>query len=364
VAVLDTFQPAPFDGAAITHLLQGTPAIPTLVLLHEHGGHRQPRGRKQTRGTEDYARLPAPIDELVLRVQALILRAGLRLPVEPTTTRHGQVLAVFGLKGGIGRSTIAANLAVGLTQNYGYRVALVDGDLWYSAQRALLDLHGDRDITRLRHLGAELDEHALSEVLVPHASGVQVLLAPAEPTLVETIPPDLLAQAAAAYRAQFDFVIVDTHPSMEEYVLQVLDIADRIMLVTTPELGPIRSTVEVLHLAEKLGWEQKLMLVVNRADSGVDTDHLAAALGRPVEATIVSAGKPVLAAGNLGKPLLMTDRDGTERITRDLNRLVARVAGEPEPGTASGGAAPRRSLWSWCARWWGTTAAKSAAPSL
>jgi pilus assembly protein CpaE len=253
---------------------------------------------------------------------------------------------------------------VGLAQNFGYRVALVDGDLWYSAQRALLDLHGDKDITRLRHLGAELDEHALTEVLVPHASGVQVLLAPAEPTLVETIPPDLLAQAAAAYRAQFDFVIVDTHPSMEEYVLQVLDVADRILLVTTPELGPIRSTVEVLHLAEKLGWEQKLMLVVNRADSGVDTEHLAAALGRPVDATIVSAGKPVLAAGNLGKPLVMTDRDGKERITRDLHRLVARIAGEPDPGVEGGRSEPRRSLWSWCTQWWSPTATESQPQSL
>jgi pilus assembly protein CpaE len=354
IAVLDTYHPAPFSFAAVYRLLHEPPAVPTLLLLHERAGQAPPV--EALPPSDDYARLPARIDELVLRVQALLVRAGLpvtgetaagqaTLAREAPRFHHGQVIAVYGPKGGVGRSTIAVNLAVGLARFYGQQVVLLDADLWFGDVPVLLDLQSEKSLISLVDSAEHLDLDALREVLVPHASGVHVLFGAPEASLVETIPPSLPSRVASAYRTLFDFVVVDTHPSMEEYMVQLLETADRILLVTTPELSAIRSTSEVLRLAGQLGWAHKLLLVLNRANSGVRVEQIERTLGMKVDATVVSAGPRVVDAANRGQPVLQTDTAGKEPITRDLARLVARVASAPEPTLTEGAPAARRPLW-------------------
>jgi pilus assembly protein CpaE len=359
VAVLDTYRPSSYSFAAAYRQLHLAPPVPTLLLLSEGPG--QPPVPRDSGTQDDYARMPARIDELVLRVQALIIRAGLPLPSLPPPPppsapasqvhheaprlRDGQIIVMFGPKGGVGRSTIATNLAVGLAQRYDKQVVLVDADLWFGDVSVLLDLRGERSFASLVDHGEQLDLDVLRDVLIPHTSGVRALLAPPEPALVEMIPPYLPARVANAYRALFDFVIVDTHPSMEEYMLQLLEIADRILLVTTPELSSIRNTGQVLKLANTLGIRDKLLLVLNRANSGVQIEHLEQTLGVRADFTLVSAGARVVEAANQGMPVLLMDPTGKEQITRDMGKLVARIADEPEPQWDTKPTATRRSIW-------------------
>jgi pilus assembly protein CpaE len=362
VAVLDTFRPSSYSFAAAYRLLHQDPPVPTLMLLTEGPG--APPVPRDGSTLDDYARMPARIDELALRIQALVLRAGLALPATappppppPSHTpaaalsgdvprfRNGEMIVMFGPKGGVGRSTIATNLAVGLAQRYEKQVVLVDADLWFGDVSVLLDLRGERSFASLVDHGDQLDLDVLRDVLVSHSSGIKALLAPPEPALVETIPPFLPARVATAYRALFDFVIVDTHPSMEEYMLQLLEVADRILLVTTPELSSIRNTGQVLKLANTLGLRDKLTIVLNRANSGVQMEHLEQTLGVRVDHTILSAGPRVVEAANQGMPVLLMDPGGREQITRDLGRLVAKIAGEPEPQWDGKPAATKRTRW-------------------
>jgi pilus assembly protein CpaE len=361
VAVLDTFRPSSYSFAAAYRLLHQDPPVPTLMLLTEGPG--APPVPRDGSALDDYARMPARLDELVLRVQALVLRAGLALPEAPVSAsapaptpvaahhgdmprfHNGQMIVMFGPKGGVGRSTIATNLAVGLAQKYDKQVVLVDADLWFGDVSVLLDLRGERSFASLVDHSEQLDLDVLRDVLVSHPSGIKALLAPPEPALVETIPPFLPARVATAYRSLFDFVIVDTHPSMEEYMLQLLEVADRILLVTTPELSSIRNTGQVMKLANTLGLRDKLTIVLNRANSGVQMEHLEQTLGVRVDHTILSAGPRVVEAANQGMPVLLMDPGGREQITRDLGRLVAKIAGEPEPQWDGKAASTRRARW-------------------
>jgi pilus assembly protein CpaE len=195
----------------------------------------------------------------------------------------------------------------------------------------LLDLPREPSIADLVGFGEYLDPDVLRRVLHPHPSGVRVLCAPPQPALVETIPAALPARVARVCHTAFDFVVVDTGASLDEYVVEVLDVADRILLVTTPELGSLRSCREVVNLAPTLGWRDKLRLVVNRANVGVDLSQVEQTLGLPVTASIVSAQAQAVAGANLGKPMLVLDPTGTARVTRDLGGLVAQLVGEPEP---------------------------------
>ncbi|HEY7065331.1 MAG TPA: AAA family ATPase [Chloroflexota bacterium] len=361
VAVLDTFRPSSYSFAAAYRLLHQDPPVPTLLLLTEGPG--SPPVPRDGSALDDYARMPARTDELVLRVQALVLRAGLALPAASAPAppaahaaaplapgdlprfHNGEMIVMFGPKGGVGRSTIATNLAVGLAQRYDKQVVLVDADLWFGDVSVLLDLRGERSFASLVDHGEQLDLDVLRDVLVSHPSGIKALLAPPEPALVETIPSYLPARVANAYRALFDFVIVDTHPSMEEYMLQLLEVADRILLVTTPELSSIRNTGQVLKLANTLGLRDKLTIVLNRANSGVQMEHLEQTLGVRVDHTILSAGPRVVEAANQGMPVLLMDPGGREQVTRDLGRLVAKIANEPEPQWDGKPASTRRTLW-------------------
>jgi MinD-like ATPase involved in chromosome partitioning or flagellar assembly len=348
VAVLDTYQPAPYSFAAIYRFLHEAPAVPTLIVLHGEPTGPSPIWAT-TPNTDDYARLPMPLAALQLRVQALLLHAGLPLPPPETSSAAseaprrpaGKLVAVFGAKGGLGCSTIAANLAVALAQHHDQRVALIDANLWFGNLATLLDVRGDKTLATLAATADHLDVDVLTDVLVPHASGVQLLLPP-KPTQVETIPPSLPARVAQAYRLLFDYVIVDTHPSLEEYVLQVLEGADQILLVTTPELAAIGCTAQVLALAPALGLRNKLLLVLNRANSGVRLEHLEHTLGMRVDATIVSAGQRVVSAANRGVPLVALDPQGTAQVTRDLVALANRLRGATEPDEQR---APSRSAW-------------------
>jgi hypothetical protein len=132
VAVLDTRSLAAYSPAAVYTMLQEVPAVPVLFLL-------DPRARPPAELTDhdDCARTDLSIDELVVRVHALLVRAGLRTlapplaaPLEPAagTLRfhNGRVVAVFGPKGGVGTTTIAANLGLGLVQSYGKQVVAVE----------------------------------------------------------------------------------------------------------------------------------------------------------------------------------------------------------------------------------------------
>jgi pilus assembly protein CpaE len=356
VAVLDTTQPAPFSFAELYRLLHEPPSIPTLVLLLTRASQAEWTQKQDDTSLDDYELWPAALEEVRLRVQALLVRAGfpaqgpapsVSAPVELPHVHPSQVVVVFGPKGGVGSSMIAANLAVGLALLYRKQVVAVDADLWFGDLGLLLNLKSDRDITALVKRADQLDLDALREVLHLHPTGLQVLLGPAELTQVETIPVGFAARVVGAYRSLFDFVVVDAEPTLDEDVLQLLQVADCIVLVTTPEISSIRCAGQVIQLAPKLGWTDKRVLVLNDLTNyGVQLEDVQKALGLVVDATIASDGQSVVHAANYGQPMLLSDPAAEKRLTRDLRHLLTLVAGAPIPTESQGSTnqgKPRRS---------------------
>jgi pilus assembly protein CpaE len=338
IAVLDAAWPVQCTVDVMHRLLYQSPPVPTLLLVHQEND--RPLHQVDISAFDDYVWMPMPVDQLILRVEVLRRRVGQSSTmVSPTIVPalrarcapRGEVITILGPKGGVGRSTLAVNLAVGLAQFHGKAVGLVDADLWFGDVAVLLDVGGEQSIAALVDTGEYLESGMLRAAMVGHVSGVHVLQAPPNLELVETIPEDLPARVVDASRAMFDFTVVDMPTNLDEYALQLLDIADRIVLITTPELSALRSTAKILKLAPSLGWRNKLVLVLNRADSGVRLQDLEKALGMRVDVSIGSAGRRLVDAANRGQPMLLTDSTGRERITRDLQRLVAQVVGEPAP---------------------------------
>jgi pilus assembly protein CpaE len=218
--------------------------------------------------------------------------------------RAGEVIAVFGVKGGVGKTTIAVNLAVGLARAEDRKTLLVDADLYFGDVSVLLDVAPKRSIFDLCDL-ADLEVGMLTRLVAEHASGVSILSSPPDLTTVELLRAERLAAAINAYRDAFDYVVVDMPSALNEHTLQILDVADRILLATTPEVSAIHQTGRFISVAETLGYRNKIQLILNRADAGVSPTTVEEILKTRVEATVVSAGRAAVSAGNRGTPLLL-----------------------------------------------------------
>jgi len=341
VAVFDA-ELATDDGFPLEDIYTKLRNLPLLVLLQTDSESTLPTDA-QRNTPEEFARKPITASVLALRVKALVLAAGLPLPIAAPTLVNtqgpldlraddprGEMTVVFSVKGGSGKSTIAANLAVGLATIYSAQTLMVDADLWFGDIGVLLNLSSNRSSFDVCGTD-DPDLFALPKATVQHSSGAYVLLRPADPLSVEKLRLRSFVEALDRYRSLYEHVIVDTHSALDELNLDLLEAATRILLVITPEMGAVHNTARFLGLAERLRFTDKLTLVVNRANSGIGADALQRTLGIPVGYGIVSAGRMMLDAVNEGTTLFAVDPNRRERITQDLAAVVELVAGREQP---------------------------------
>ncbi|MBN1995592.1 MAG: response regulator [Anaerolineae bacterium] len=234
------------------------------------------------------------------------------------------VIAVFSPKGGIGVSAIAANLAVALQQMQG-DVVLMDGDLQFGDISVHLNVRPTRTISDIVHDG-ELDIELLSEVVLPHHSGLKLLLAPPEPQLADTILPDMLPEVVKGLKNLFKAVVVDTCSQLTDITVNILEKADYILVITSPELPAIKSVKLFLELAGRLEFApNRLSVVINRAQipGGVRPDQIGKVLKLSQQPYLVPYDPRIYMA--MYKGALVNQQDSSAPSAQAIARLAAEV---------------------------------------
>jgi pilus assembly protein CpaE len=247
-------------------------------------------------GARDFQPKPFTVDELVNCIRR-VYKIGLpvyrqleaaeqsqsQLAAQPqaeTSRSEGApVIAVYSPKGGIGTSTIAANLAVALQQERG-DVVLMDADLQFGDILVHLNTKATRTMSDLIQNG-ELDAELVPEIALAHNSGLKLLLAPPQPELADAITPQMVSEIIHRLKKHFKMVVIDTPSQLNDKTLMVLDNADYILVVTTPELPAIKNTKLFLELANQLEFSgNKLGVIINRATlpGGISPDKMEKAL--------------------------------------------------------------------------------------
>ena len=248
--------------------------------------------------------------------------------------REGKIFTFYSAKGGAGSTTLACNVAVALKRATNKEVALFDCGLLFGDVGVVLNLNPRSTIVDLipqmdAHPGP-LDPEFLSQMMVPHASGVKVLLAPASPEKAELVTAEHVQRVLVALRDQFDYVVIDTWPTFEERILNVLDAADKVVVPTTLEMPAIKNSKLLLDVTSALAYStDKVVLVLNRADStgGIKVRDVEQILQKQFDAEVVSDGRLTTLSLNEGVPFVMTHPDAP--ISRDVMRLASSLAGAP-----------------------------------
>jgi pilus assembly protein CpaE len=239
---------------------------------------------------------------------------------EPTERAQGQLITVFSAKGGVGKSTVATNLAASLVDEGKQRVCLVDLDLAFGDVALMLQQFPTHTIADAPGLD-QVDPSAVQSLLTEHSDGLYTLAAPLQPDAKESIPAALVGRILQILKESFDFVVVDTAPAFDDFILQAFDHSDLILLVGTLDIPALKSlkltcdTFELLNLP-KQNWR----LVLNRADSkvGLSPAEVEKTLGMSITTSIPSS-RDVPACINRGVLIVRAEpRHGVSASIKDL----------------------------------------------
>jgi Flp pilus assembly CpaE family ATPase len=295
---------------------------------------------------DEYFTRPYSVESLRWRVEAMCIRgqtiddgSGPVLQSGPADTsewvRRASIVAIFNPKGGVGKTTIATNLATALQLRKNLEVLLVDADTVTGHVTTSLGLEQVRTVLdSWRDAADGGPTESLAEIATDHPSGMRVVSLTSTPLHTEILEATRMASALQVARRGFDFVVVDLHPSYSDLNRAIFEVADRILVPVTPDVPALRAAVQLRDVAVELGVREKLAMVVNRANSGVSVADMERTVGMPSLALIRSGGLLFVRASNEGRTVI--ERFPRERVSEDFAALADRIA----PGTSTVAVAP------------------------
>ncbi len=239
-----------------------------------------------------------------------------------------RMVSLFAPKGGVGKTTLAFNLAVAIGQQ-GPRTVLVDGSLQFGDLRALLKVPSEAP--SLLDLPTDrIQESDLADVLWRDPSGIDILLAPPRVEMAEMVTVRDLEKTLSLLRRVYEVVIVDTPAVINDVNLCFLDASDTILEIVTFDSTTIHSTMVMADAFRMIGYPPtKVRYLINRSDStgGFDPEVLSRALGRVPEHSVSSGGALVVQANNEGIPFVLADPSA--QISQDVIRTASELIGRP-----------------------------------
>jgi pilus assembly protein CpaE len=343
VVLMDINMPD-MDGITATEQLSSTEPGVAVVMMSVQGEADYLR-RSMLAGAREFLVKPFSSDELTASIRQVSSRErdkqsrfGVPVAVGGSTgpggprdgAGEGKVVAVFSPKGGVGRTTVAVNLAVAAATELGRKVVVMDGSFQFGDVGVLLNLNPKSksiaDLVPQLEAG-EID--AIDTFVVDHSSGIRALLAPPSPETAEMITPAGVKIVLESLRRNHDLVVVDCTAFFNDTTLAILDSADVILTMLSLEITSIKNIRLFLEVAEQLGYDSgKVRLVLNRADStlGIRVSDVEHSIGRKVDETLVSDGRTVVYALNRGIPFFVSNREA--QVSQDILRLARSVVGE------------------------------------
>ena len=283
-------------------------------------------------GVRDVLSTDTPFPEIASAVALGIQTAGYRRArlqaavTQPTEREQvAKVITVFAMKGGVGKSVVATNIAVGLAKG-GARVALLDLALQSGDCALMLQLEPKHTIFDAVQFYDKLDAGRLESLMVVHKTGVRLLPAPLRPEEAESINGAAIGKIIGLLKGSSDYLVIDTPTALNEVVLTALAMTDEVFSVVTMDVPSLKSLRVCQQELQQLGMDPaRTRLVLNRSDSrvGLQVPDVEGAGGCPVAAQIPS-DKRIPIAVNKGEPVILDAPHS--HVARSIAEIVKMAA--------------------------------------
>ena len=326
IVLVDALLQGRVGGLDLAAQLRRAGLPPAIVLITVP---QRPVAPDPERGIDGVLSMPFTGYELINLLQSTFQA---QLSRDPSAS--SRMVGIFAPKGGVGKTTLAFNLAVAIQQHVGVRTVLVDGSLQFGDLRALLKVAPDAP-SILDLPTDRIQEADLADVLWRDPSGIDILLAPPRIEMADMVTPRDVEKVLSLLRRVYAATVVDVPTNLSDLTLAFLDASDVILQVLTYDSTTIRNTVSVAETFRAIGYPpSKIQYVLNRADSqgGLDPAMIQSAIGRSPEHSVVSDGRLVVEANNQGVPFVLAAPDAA--ISGDIRRIAEALLPSRRPVAA------------------------------
>lgn len=279
-------------------------------------------------GARDYLTKPLRAEDVIRAVEMALVQQERRKALQSgpggEARSGGMILTVFGAKGGIGRTTIATNLATAFVTRSAGTAVLVDTDTIFGDVAMMMDIPVDANLVEAADRLNELDRETISRYLVRHHSGLHILPAPFDPTDWRNVSPDAVGRVLTLLAQTHDFVVVDTPPTFTDLVAVALERATVVLLITSLDITAVKGTTSALKLLDSSMLRQdRIKLIVNDStgvSSLVESD-VSRVLGREVFWSI-PYDEEIGSSLQLGTPVVI------DKPASPVSRCIVEIASE------------------------------------
>jgi pilus assembly protein CpaE len=282
-------------------------------------------------------------DADVAEIHAAVERAGnaaasrrrVLRPVSETERYAGRVITIASPKGGVGKTTVSTNLAIGLTAAAPQSTVLVDLDVQFGDVASALGLVPEYTLPDAVHGPASEDTMVLKTFLTQHPSGLYAVCGSESPAAGDTVTGEDVTRLLASLAREFRYVVVDTAPGLSEQTLAALDRASDVVMLTSmdvPGVRGLRKELDVLRELAMIPAGRHVVMNFGDPKGGLSVRDVELTIGTGVD-VVLPRSSSVPSSTNQGVPLLQS---GSRRdpMVKELKRLVSRFAATPlmKPG--------------------------------
>jgi len=322
------------DGFAVAEIL-AVSGLPGASVLFSEGASEGDLRRAMRAGAREHLPWPCSGADLCAALRA-VHEDGLRRrspDFVAAADPHAQprVLAVTGAKGGVGKTTLAVNLAAALAAGTGEPTALLDLYTQFGDAALLLNLTPRRTLADLVRLDpAELDARLLSDHLESHPSGLSLLAGAAAPLPLDALTPVCLDRVLGLLKSSHRYIVLDVPPVLHATTLHALAHAHAVLLVANlfdlTTLADSRLWLEAVagrHVAP-----EAVQVLLNRVAprNRLQVPDIKRALGRPAACLVPNDGRLVPQSVNAGAPFVLSHPNSP--VSRSVYGLARRLAAE------------------------------------
>jgi pilus assembly protein CpaE len=342
VVLMDINMPD-MDGIEATERIQEQAPVSQIVILSVQGDTNYMR-RAMLAGARDFLTKPPKSDELVsvirragakakaIRTDVQFIGRGTGSLIDPRSTTIqlsglGKIIAVYSPKGGVGKTTVAANLAVALHSPETPSV-IVDANLQFGDVQVFFNERGRTSIVDLAPNVESLDSELVEDVVLHHqSSGVDIVAAPPTPEDGEQVSGSNLVKVLQYLARMYSYVIVDTNSYLADQTIETLDACDLMILISSQDIPAIINTRAVLQLLiSRLGVsKEKILLIMNRFDKqvAISPEKVGHNLGHKISCVLLEDKEVVVPGVNRGVPFMLG-----EGKSKDIGKGVLELVGK------------------------------------